>query len=439
MPHRPQNRAQKPPKNPSYRLHAPSGRAVVRLSDGVGGRRDVYLGEYGSPESHAEYDRVIAEWKGNGRRLAPTPSAAGGLSVSELLLAYWQFVERYYVKNGEQTDQVARVKQALRPVRELYGHTPAAAFGPKALKAIRERWIAAGHARGYINALTGCVRRVWKWGVAEELVPPTTYQALAALDGLKKGRADVKEPEPIRPVPEADVEAVLPHLMPTVAAMVRLQLLTGMRPGEVILVRPCDVDRSGPVWVYRPESHKTEHHDAIRAVFIGPKGQEVLRPFLNGRAPDAYCFSPREATAQFRAKQRKERKTKVQPSQLCRQKAKPRKEPGDCYSVDTYGNAVERACDAAFSPPPPLAKRDDENRKEWKHRLTAEEKAALKAWRKAHRWHPNQLRHAKATEVRRRFGLEAAQVLLGHSRADVTQVYAERDHGLAAKVAAELG
>jgi hypothetical protein len=35
--------------------------------------------------------------------------------------------------------------------------------------------------------------------------------------------------------------------------------------------------------------------------------------------------------------------------------------------------------------------------------------------------------------------LEAAQVVLGHSRADVTQVYAERDLTLAEKVALEVG
>ena len=54
-------------------------------------------------------------------------------------------------------------------------------------------------------------------------------------------------------------------------------------------------------------------------------------------------------------------------------------------------------------------------------------------------WHPNQLRHTYATKVRKAHGLEAAQVLLGHSRADVTQVYAERNEGLAATVAAMIG
>ena len=54
-------------------------------------------------------------------------------------------------------------------------------------------------------------------------------------------------------------------------------------------------------------------------------------------------------------------------------------------------------------------------------------------------WHPNQLRHSLGTEVRQKFGLEAAQVVLGHSKADVTQVYAERDQRLAVEVARQVG
>ena len=54
-------------------------------------------------------------------------------------------------------------------------------------------------------------------------------------------------------------------------------------------------------------------------------------------------------------------------------------------------------------------------------------------------WHPNCIRHSFATEVRRQFGLEHAQVALGHSRADVTQIYAEADLNLARQVAVALG
>jgi site-specific recombinase XerC len=72
-------------------------------------------------------------------------------------------------------------------------------------------------------------------------------------------------------------------------------------------------------------------------------------------------------------------------------------------------------------------------------REIADDPAAVEKWRSEHHWFPNQLRHTAGTEIRRRFGLEAAQTVLGHSKADVTQVYAERDFAKAANVARLIG
>jgi integrase len=54
-------------------------------------------------------------------------------------------------------------------------------------------------------------------------------------------------------------------------------------------------------------------------------------------------------------------------------------------------------------------------------------------------WYPLQLRHPRATEIRKAYGIEAAQVSLGHAHADVTQVYAERYLELAIKIAKKTG
>ena len=92
---------------------------------------------------------------------------------------------------------------------------------------------------------------------------------------------------------------------------------------------------------------------------------------------------------------------------------------------------MARACDRAF-PHPTLTqvrKRD----------LTAEQRAELLAWRKSHRWHPHRLRHTRATEIRRRFDTEAAQVILGHSKPETTQIYAERDLEKARTIMAAIG
>jgi len=120
-------------------------------------------------------------------------------------------------------------------------------------------------------------------------------------------------------------------------------------------------------------------------------------------------------------------------------KRKPKRKAGDCYTNDSYRRAIHRACDTAFEPPKPLARRDKETAKEWQERLTEKQCDELKAWQAGQRWSPNQLRHSAATDVRKRYGLEAAQCVLGHSKADTTQIYAERDLQRAAEIMREVG
>src|SRR5258708_1768103 len=100
------------PRTPSYRLHKPTGQAVVTL-DG----RDFYLGKHATEASRAEYDRLIAEWLAHGRRL---PRAGGGdLTVNELILRYVEFADTYYSKAGKPTSEPASIRLSLRPLRRL--------------------------------------------------------------------------------------------------------------------------------------------------------------------------------------------------------------------------------------------------------------------------------------------------------------------------------
>ncbi len=188
------------------------------------------------------------------------------------------------------------------------------------------------------------------------------------------------------------------------------------------MMRPCDIDRSGSIWVYRPESHKTEHHGRERIILIGPKAQGVLLRYL-ARDSQAYCFRPCDSEAKRRALAHANRRT---PSSYgncpgSNRKSKPKRTAGEHYDTNAYRRAIHRACDKVF---PAL------------EGTTGKE---LRKWQSSHRWSPNQLRHTAATEVRREFGLEAAQVILGHSQANVTQIYAERDLELGLKVAAKIG
>jgi integrase len=200
-----------------------------------------------------------------------------GLSISRLIDQYLEHCHTYYRHpDGTPTFETDNTRHALGPLRKMYGRTRAEEFRPLKFKAVRDEMVKRGWCRKTINAQIGRIKRMFKWGVENELIPADRYHALQAVPGLKLGRAAARESQPVKPVPEALVEATLPHVSSQVAAMIRLQLLTGMRPGEVIIMRTCDVERAGEIWVYRPSHHKTAHHAHERLVFLGPQARQVV-------------------------------------------------------------------------------------------------------------------------------------------------------------------
>lgn len=376
---------------PSYRLHKSTGQAVVTLSG-----HDHYLGPHGSPESHAAYQRVVAEWLSRNRQ--PETERTPDLTVSELLTAYMAFALVYYRKadpdSGElvETSQVGRLRYALAPVRQLYGDTPARAFGPLALKAVQAHLVGRGLCRKYVNQLVDSVKRVWKWAVSEQLVPAGCYEALRCVPGLRAGRTQARESVRVLPAPADAIPPVKALLSRHLAACVDLQLYTGCRPGEALAIRPREVDRSADVWLYRPGDHKTLHHQHERVILIGPRAQAVLAPFLL-RPDNVYCFVPREAVEE----QYRER------GYSC--KGLAGRYPHPRYQPATYAQQVRNACRRAGVAP----------------------------------WHPHQLRHNAATELVAAFGWAVAQTVLGHATLSATRIYGESDLKAAMEAIRKVG
>ena len=194
---------------PKYCKHKATGQAFVRL-DG----RMLYLGKHGTKASREEYRRMIAEWLAAGER---RPGGGPDTTVVEVVAAFLKAVKPHY--SAREYHQFIDVKNVLLP---LYGRLPAAQFGPRAFKTVRDEMVRKGWCRSVVNNRARRVKRVFRWAVAEEMVPPDVYHGLQAVEGLRRGRTDAPETKPVRPVAQKDVDAVLPHLSPTVAAMVRL-------------------------------------------------------------------------------------------------------------------------------------------------------------------------------------------------------------------------
>jgi integrase len=396
---------------PTYRLHRPTGQAVVTI-DG----QDYYLGPFGSARSKKKYNRLTDAWAARQERGAAEAEELPALSevrdvatVKELILQYTVHARMYYSASEGQQREVGCIQDALQIVKDLYGRSAAHEFGPKALKAVRRAMVARDWARGYVNHQINRVKRMFRWATEEELIPATNYHALQSVRGLRKGTPDVRETRKVRPVPVRDVRKVLRRVRPMVRAMILLQLFSGCRPGEVCRLKPRRIIRSEAVWVFRLGKHKTAHHGKRRRIFIGPRAQKVLGPWLKDVAPDEYVFSPARDEAVRQAERRAKRKTPLWPSHQKRlaatKKATPERPKGERYDTASYRRAIKRACKQAGVPP----------------------------------WSPNRLRHLAATRIRRRHGIETARIILGHSSLVVTQVYAEADRKKALEVMGQIG
>lgn len=413
-------------KPPKYRRHNSTKQAVVSFRSEV-----IFLGPYGSRQSHAKYQDVLKLWhedrhNESGPKDAPSPSSKEAIvdsvttdtlrqnrsvgapvTVNELVLVYRRHTYQYYRKNGEITREATIIDDVLRFLRKHHGTTYLDKFGPVALAALREGMISdLDWSRKHLNKQVRRLVAMFTWAAGQELVDPSVPVALKSLSGLKKGRTTARESEGVVCVDDAVVDATLQHLPEIIADVVRLQRLTGARPSEICDLRPCDIDRTGDVWLYVPAAHKTEHHDKDRVIAIGPKSQKVLRPYLL-RPSEAYCFSPKESEIKRRERAAAARKT---PDSCGNRRGTnrvkvPKRKAADHYTTDSYRRAIHRVCK--------------------KHGIE--------------RWAPNRLRHTAATSIRKRFGIEAAQVMCGHENADVTQIYAERNLDLAIQVAREAG
>ncbi|MBA4065912.1 MAG: hypothetical protein C0501_19780 [Isosphaera sp.] len=307
---------------PVYRLHSPTRQAVCTVRLPGGGRYDLYLGKHNTPASRAEFGRVVALVAANGGLY---PAAAPDLSVNELLFAYLKYAAGYYrTTDGRPSPTVDRLKQTLKGLKAMYGPTPAAEFGPKALKALVASRVGEGLSRKTVNGRIGNVKRLFRWAVGEELVGPDVHARLVTVEGLRAGRTEAPDRPPVRPAVLADVEAALAHMPPPVRALVVVQLHSGARAGELVKLRGCDIDRTDPVaWVYRPAAHKGTWKGRGRVIYFGGRCREALAPLL-AAAPsaDAYLFSPDRGEADRNAARSEARVTPRYQSHMARNRAK---------------------------------------------------------------------------------------------------------------------
>jgi integrase len=311
---------------PTIYKHKRSGRDYIRVRQD-GRNVDIFLeGASGSPESKAHYARVIALMAAHGEQLPP--AVAKGATVAEVVARFMDFAREEYDPKGREVENFVL---SCRPLLRLFGEEPAAGFDAEGLLMLQKAmasgsWMTddekakatkrkrpIGWCRNVVNRRVVRIKTLWKWAESRKLVPPGSYHHLQTVRGLAKKSRHVRHTAPRQATTWDDLQAVVKELHEPVATMIQVQWHAGMRSCEVRVMRPCDIDRNGSVWLYRPEHHKNEWRESgqQRVVALGPEAQKLLVPLLERAAPEAYLFESG---------------------------------PGRCYGAMSYAQAIRRAC-----------------------------------------------------------------------------------------------
>jgi len=301
------------------------------------------------------------------------------ITINELWTQYMKHATVYYRKpSGRPTREADNLEHAFRGVVRLYGDEPAEEFTPSKLRHVQQRMIKRDLARNTINARTNRIRRVFKWAVSMEIIPPHRLAAIQCVAPLKRGRTTARETSPITPVPWEHVLPVINEVHEPTRSLVECLWWTGMRVSEALCMRPIDLNQTTQPWSYTPTEHKTEHHGYERIIPLGPRAMAIVQRRLDSLA---MLLFPDEQTHVFEFHN------------------------GHRHNRTSLRDAVRRACGRAQISP----------------------------------WTPLQLRHAAATRLRDAMGIEAARVVLGHSSPSTTEIYAQVDREKARDMMQQFG
>jgi integrase len=225
-----------------------------------------------------------------------------------------------------------------------------------------------GICRTTINKKVNVIKQMINYAVTRELEPAHLSYSVDTIKAIKKGEGNFKDYSEVCPVEWVVVEKIFPYLSEMVCDMLLIMRYTGARPGEVRLMRPCDIDMTDPQgWVFQVSKHKTRRHGITRNIVIGVNAQPIVSKYLI-RSRDSYCFPPQNQNGNM----------------------------GLHYTSGSFSKVITRA---------------------------------IKAYNADHlkapvRFTANQLRHAFATQVCLEYGLEVTRCAMGHVTTQMTKRYA---------------
>ena len=371
--------------------HKASGLGYITIN-----KQRIYLGRFGSTECRRAYRAELQRWEEEQRAIQGRTLYMGrGATVAELVDAYMREVApTKYQMDGLPTDTLRRARLYLVDgLAKEFGDMLADEFRHPEFEELRRQYVGKGYARASIKVVTGHVLGLFKWGHKRGAVSAETLTSLSASPEPNEG----VETDPIEPVPREHFETVLAALERTkpssrksnskgifvskrlrLAAMLRLQDLVGMRPGELCRMKGKEIRMDATViiqgktvqlaaedgspyagWVFQPSRFKTRKRGRYLAYLVGPQARTLLERWLPSD-PDAFVW---------------------------------RQADGGEVLYQAYLRAVAAAC----------------------------RRAGVPAWK------PNQLRHSCLGRYAAIGGIEKASNIVSHASINTTMTYVQRN------------
>ena len=224
--------------------------------------KKIMLGKSGSPEAEAAFRQLQVKVLTDPTFSAPKPQQ---VLVDDLCFAYLKYAKEH------DPDHYGGIKTALNILLEQYTGQPVDVLDTRHFLHLQDKFVDLGVSRQYCNMLMNYIRAMLKWGILRKLVSHQVYVEAKFIPPLKKGKTRAYEKPPRQDVPDEVVDRTLPHLLPTIRAMVLVQWLASMRPSEVFRMKPGEIDTKYKtddgvvIWMYTPGTNKNSWRNKHKA------------------------------------------------------------------------------------------------------------------------------------------------------------------------------
>lgn len=379
----------------------------------INGQKEVhYLGRWGSVEADAEYSRLRALVLSGEYNLISHESTPE-TSIDAVYLEYLDHVER----NGKSAD-THRAKTVIRYARESDPNVTISNVSLRTISNLKSYLVSiAGEvreetvdgkkvnikrewSRQYINKLLSEWKKIIHYGINNGSIRPELWAAVKDFPLVKDGEfTNLRNTERRDAVDDAVLLRTLPVLPPTVADFVKVLRGCGARPVELCRLTVKDISIVDGLAICSPEKHKTARKGKKRFIAFGAAETEILLARMTGKQDDDFIFSPKDLASETFDRKSKERKTKVQPSQLARKERNSQTRLdrfNDGFNTHEIGRALKNAILRY-------------------NRNNPDDAIPL--------WTLYQLRHAAYTHNSEQFGIEFASKIAGHSSPEMARVY----------------